>query len=338
MWFLLLLPILAWSQTDDVDVSAIQDLETLLPDHDIRQDAYRNIEFERKYRNFRHPIKKIELPEITSSGTLTAFLKAGTTVYRISDDKAFRTSKDIYLKMYSLQDEHEFHYLKNNDHTCTYRVHTNQITSVAHTIFLYESPTRYVPADPNMLKTVYDKKLRLVPEAAFYAGLVQASYIRDLFNDPKAKFGNMNQYGLHYFTEWKLPMKVGAAVHYERSSYDLSSGGNAFYQALSIGPQFRTNDFDLFETNWRLTTQIRVSPFAKLRSETVGGNIDFKFNSTDLMTTAEHPWVNRWGQFVIGAFHQAQWLNIKDQPRNISVRASNQTNQSFGLFLSQVFQ
>lgn len=337
MWFLLLLPILSWAQ-NDLDLSAIQDLESILPDHDIRQDAYRNIPFERKNRDFLPPVRKIELSEITSSGLRTAFLKKGTTVYGIEDNKPFKTSRDLYLKSFRVADEHEFHYLRNRNNSSTFKVHADNITLIEDTIALYEPPTKYTPAPPNMIRTEYDKKLKLVPEAAFYIGVVQGSYIRDLFNDSKARSGNMNQYGFHYFTEWKLPVKVGAAVHYERSSYGLTRGGNAFYEALSFGPQFRTEDFDLFETNWRLTTQIRVSPFAKIRSESVAGNVAFKFNSTDLMTTAEHPWSNRWGQFVVGGFHQMQWLNMKDQPRNVSVSSSNQINQGFGLFLSQVFQ
>lgn len=337
MWFIFLFPILAWSQSD-IDLSAIQDLESILPDQDIRQGTYRNIEFEKKNRDFRPPVRIVELAEIKSSPTRMAHLKAGTSLYRVDSNKPVKLTKEIYLRVFSLQDELEFVYIQNKDRTVTYKVHSDYVTRIEGAQSMYENPIFYTPADPDLIRSEYDKKLRLVPEAAFYAGLVQGSYIRDLFNDPKGRSGNMNQYGLHYFTQWKLPVKVGAAVHYERSSYNLARGGLAFYQSLSIGPQFRTKDFDLFETNWRLTTQIRVSPFSKLRGETVNGDVEFKFNSTDLMTTAEHPWKNRFGQFVIGAFHQAQWLNMKDQPQNVSVRASNQTNQSFGLFLAQVFQ
>ncbi len=337
MWFLLLLPLFAFAQ-NDIDVSAVQDLEDILPDNDIPRDAYRNIPFERKKRGFQPLVKKIGLEEIIASGTTESYLKAGSIIYRISDDKPFRTSKEMYLKMYKLEDEQEFRYLENNDKTCKYKVSSERITRIGDTIALYEPPTRFTPAPENIIRTEYDKKLKLVPEAAFYAGLVQSRYIRDLFNDQKARTGDTNQYAFHLFTEWKLPVKVGGSFHYERSSYNLSGNGLVFYESLSIGPQFRTQDFDLFETNWRLTTQIRVSPFAKLRGETVNGNINFKFNSTDLMSSVEHPWSNRFGQFVIGAFHQIQWLNIKDQPEIVSLRASNQTNQSFGLFLSQVFQ
>ena len=337
MWFFLFLPLLAFSQTD-IDLSAIENLEEILPDHDIRRDAYRDIEFERKNREFRHPIQEVPLEQIRESGLANAYLKEGTTLYRISDNKAFRISKGIYLKVFKLEDEQNFRYLRAEDRSMKYRVLSQNVYSIDQELALYEPPTRYTPAPKNIVRTEYDKKLKLVPEFAVYAGVVQGRFIRDLFNDPKARTGNTNQYGLHYFTDWNLPVKVGGAVHYERTSYHLDRDGLVFYESLSIGPQFRTQDFDLFETNWRLTTQIRVSPFAHLRGETSRGNVNFKFNSTDLMTTAEHPWNNRWGQFVIGAFHQAQWLNFKDQPEVVAVRASNQTNQSFGLFLSQVFQ
>jgi hypothetical protein len=337
MWFLLLLPILAFSQ-GEIDLSAVQNLEEILPDNDIPRDAYRNIPFEKKNRGFQPLVKKIGLEEILSSGTTYSYLKSGTTIYRISDNKPFITTKEMYLQMFRLQDEQGFRYLENNNQKCTYKVTSDNITRIGDTIALYEPPMRFTSAPENIIRTEYDRKLKLASEAAFYVGLVQSRYIRDLFNDPEARSGETNQYAFHLFTDWKLPVKVGGSVHYERSSFNLSGNGLVFYEALSIGPQFRTQDFELFETNWRLSTQIRVSPFAKLRGETVNGNVNFKFNSTDLMSSLEHPWSNRFGQFVIGGFHQIQWLNIKDQPEIVSLRASNQTNQSFGLFLSQVFQ
>ncbi len=336
MWIFLFLPLFAFAQSE-IDLSAIQNLEDILPDNDIPRDAYRNVEYEKKNRDFKPPTRIIPLQEILESGTEPAFIKAGTPVYRISDNKAMKTSKDIYLKMFLLEDEVGFRYLENKDGSMTYKASEQYVVSVAKELELYELPTRFKPST-NMVRTEYDKKLRLIPEGAVYAGFVQSRYMRDLFNDSKASTGSTNQYALHVFTDWKLPFKVGGSVHYERSSYHLTGGGLIFYEALSLGPQFRTSDFDLFETMWRLTTQIRVSPFAKLRGETVNGNVAFKFNSTDVMSTLEHPFDNRWGQFVLGAFHQIQWLNMKDQPEIVSVRANNQTNQSFGLFLSQVFK
>ncbi len=338
MWFLLLLPLLGFAQTTEIDVSAVQELEDILPDNDIPRDAYRNIPFERKNRGFRHPIRHVPFEEIKESGLGYAFIKKGSIVYRVTDDKPMRVTKDFYLKVYKQEDEMNFRYLQNKDGSCTLKANSNTVVSVEKELELYEPPTRYTPAPENIIRTEYDRKLKLSPEAAFYAGLVQSRYIRDLFNDEKARVGNTNQYAFHLFTNWKLPVKVGGSVHYERSSYNLTADGLVFYEAISLGPQFRTQDFDLFETNWRLSTQIRVSPFAKLRGETVNGNVNFKFNSTDLMSTVEHPWSNRFGQFVVGAYHQIQWLNIKDQPEIVSLRASNQTNQSFGVFLSQVFE
>ncbi len=337
MWiFLFLLPFFAFAQ-EELDLSAIQNLEDILPDNDIPRDAYRNVEYEKKNRDFRPPVRIIPLQEILESGAKEAFIKAGTVIYRISDNKAMRVSKDMYLRVFQLEDELGFRYFENKDGSMTYKASDKYVEPITEEISLYEPPSRFFTAK-TMVRSEYDKKLKLVPEGAVYAGFVQSRYMRDLFNDPKARTGSTNQYAFHLFTKWDLPFKVGGSVHYERSSYHLTGGGLIFYEAMSIGPQFRTSDFNLFETFWRITTQIRVSPFAKLRGETVNGNVAFKFNSTDVMSTFEHPFDNRWGQFVLGAFHQIQWLNMKDQPEIISVRANNQTNQSFGLFVSQVFQ
>lgn len=336
MWIFLLFPLLVFGQ-ENLDLSAIDDLEASLPDHEIRRDAYRNIPFERAKRNFRHPERKISLEEIRGSGTEPVYLKAGTILHRAKDDRAFRLPQDVFTRAFASPDEQGFKYITNKKQEVLFYVNEKDVEAVAQTSALFEPPLYYSPAI-NVVKTEYDKKLRLSPEAAVYVGVVQGQFIRDLFNDPEAKSGITNQYAFHYFTEWDLPLKVGASVHFERSSYKLARGGNVFYEALSFGPQFRTKDFEFFETNWRVTTQIRVSPFARLEGETTAGNVEFKFNSTDLMTTLEHPWENRWGQFVVGGFHQIQWLNLKDQPEIVSIRASNQTNQSFGLFLAQVFQ
>lgn len=280
----------------------------------------------------------VSIDEIKNSGVIRGHMKSGSTIIRLSDDKAFTTPKEIYVFRFALEDEHNFVYLKSNNNQIVYKVHSRNIEPIQQGFRLYEMPTSWSPAPENIIRTEYDKRLRMTPEAAVYVGYVQSGYVRDLFNDPKARAGAMNQYAFHYFTDWSLLFKIGGSLHYERSSFKLSGGGNVFYQAISIGPQFRTRDFEFFQTTWRLTTQIRVSPLGRMHGETTAGTVDFKFNVTDLMTTVEHPWSNGWGQFILGAFHQIQWLNMKDQPEIVSIRASNQTNQGLGLFLAQVFQ
>ena len=94
MWFILFLPIFAWAQSE-IDLSAIENLENILPDHDIKRDAYRDIEYERKNREFRHPIKAVELEEIQESGLMNAYIKSGTTLYRLKDNTPVKTTRDI---------------------------------------------------------------------------------------------------------------------------------------------------------------------------------------------------------------------------------------------------
>jgi hypothetical protein len=162
--------------------------------------------------------------------------------------------------------------------------------------------------------------------------------MKDLFNDENANSGVTNQYGVHVAADWNVPVKAGLVFHYEKSSYDLAGGGNVYYSCPSFGPQFKTKDLDFWGALIRFQTQFRVSPFARASAETTQGNVDFKFNSADLLVGAEHPIQNKLGEFVLGVYFQSQWLNIKDQPEIVSINASNEANKSFGLSFAQVFE
>ena len=162
--------------------------------------------------------------------------------------------------------------------------------------------------------------------------------MRDLFNDNKASSGLSTQYGIGFFADWKIPIKGGLAVHYEKTHYSLKGNGKVTYSSISFGPQFKTKELSLVNYPIHFLTQFRVGPFSRANAETTNGNVDFKFNSADFLFAAQHPIENRLGKFCVGVFFQSQWLNIKDQKEIVSLNTSNQTNKSFGLSLTQVFE
>lgn len=332
LWLLFSLSALA---QDDIDLSAIKKLDEELP---IVQHTESDITQRFENRRYRPPYRAIRIKEILASGTEYGSIQQGRKLIRISDGKAFEVSEDFFGKFYRLQDEQGFKYLQNNDGSCVYKINTRHVESIQKELALYEPPLRYTPAPTNIVKAEYDQKLKLLPEVSFYVGPVQGAYMKDLFNDNKASSGVSTQYGVHLATDWELPIKVGGVLHYEKSTFDLTGGGKINYSSFSFGPQFKSKDFDWAGYAIRFQTQFRVSPFARLDAETIYGNASFKFNSADVMLSAEHPVKNSWGEFVLGVFFQNQWLNIKDQPETVSIEASNATNKSFGLSFSQVFQ
>jgi hypothetical protein len=243
----------------------------------------------------------------------------------------------MYVKYFKLEDEHGYKYILNPDGSTSWRVKNGYISPLQEELSLYVPPVKYTPAPTNLVKTVYDKKLVIRPEFTFYTGVVQGDYMADLFEDDKAKSGMSNQYGLHFFTDWKIPIKEGAVVHYERASYKLGAGGQVQYYAWSIGPQIKTREFEIIGQPLRFNLMFRVSPMARAEAETQYGNGTFKFNSADLLAAMERPIHNRFGEFVLGLYYQSQWLNIKDQSMPVSLSSSNQTNKSIGISFGQVF-
>lgn len=335
LWFFLLLTSAAFAQ---MDLSAINELDEELPNYTDNKQSDEEIRIQRQSRHFRPPKRIIGMEEIKNSGTQMGAIQAGVPVRDLVTNKNFTISKPIFARYFNQEDEHGFKYIQNKSGTVTWRILSRFVEPIKEEIALYVPPLRYTPAPDNIIRAEYDKKLNLSPEVSFYAGVVQGDFMKDLFNDNKAKSGLSNQYGLHFFTQWKLPIKAGAVVHFEKASYRLDNGGQVLYQAPSIGPQFKTKEFEFFGHPIRFQTQFRFSPFARASADTVAGKVDYDFNSSDLLVSAERPIKNRFGEFVLGFYFQSQWLNLKNQTGSVNVKATNETNKSFGLSLAQVFE
>jgi hypothetical protein len=335
MWWLLLLTTAVYAQRED-ELKAIRSLKDELPEYDI-QESLKGSSTGFRSRGYRPPQRKISYTEIKASGTGKGAIPKNAPLIRLSDNTIVQIPELIYVDFYRLQDELGFKYLINKTGEVVYKVSGELVSDIKHELALYEPPLRYTPAPKNIVRAEYDRELKLIPEASFYAGLVSGDYMRDLFNDTAARFGISNQYGAHLFTKWRLPIKTGAVIHYEKTGYRLENGGKLTYSALSFGPQFKTKTFDIYGEPFLFQCQFRVSPFARAQAELPNNNLTFKFNSADLLLAAEHPVPNFLGVMSVGLYYQSQWLNIKDQPEFVSINATNETNQSFGLYLSQAF-
>lgn len=334
IWLLVLLTIPAFAQTD---LSAIQDLDDELPNYQNYKQSDEEIEFQRQNRRYRPPYRIIKQDEIEKSGIASGAIRAGAYLRDIKTNKLLKVTKPIYVEYFRQEDEQGFKYLQSKNGEVKYKVLSDSVEPIKEELNLYVPPHTYTPAPENIVRTEYDKKLSIPPEFSFYAGTVRGDFMKDLFEDNKARSGISNQYGLHFFTDWKLPIKAGAVIHYEKSSYQLDNGGKVVYSSPSLGPQFKTKDFEIFSNPIRFQAQFRVSPFATARAETVNGNVSLKFNSADFLVSIERPIENRFGQFVLGLYSQTQWLNLRQQP-SANLHATNETNKSIGLSFAQVFQ
>lgn len=329
-WMLLLLTPVAFAQTE-VELKAIQDLNEDLPTFS-EQRSSEETTVDRRSGKYLPPKQIVSMEKILASGTQMGAVTNGVPVRNLQENKDYILSRRTFVRYFNLEDENGFKYIQNKNGTVTWRILSNYVEPIKEELAMYEPPLKYTPAPDNIVRAEYDKKLSIPPEVSFYAGAAQGDYMADLFNDSEASSGVTTQYGLHFFTQWKLPIKAGAVLHYEQTSYN---GGKIKYSSPSIGPQFKTKDFEILGQPLRFQTQFRVSSLAKVLAE---GNVTYKFNSADLLSSVERPFKNSLGEFVVGVFYQAQWLNLKDQSGTVHLKASNETNKSIGLSLAQVFE
>ncbi len=330
----LLLALFTTKAFAQIDVSPIRKFEEELPNFENFKQSDEEINIDRRSGKHVPPVRVIPLTEITKSGTQMGSVLAGVPFHNLTSDKNYKTSKQVYIRYFNLEDENGFKYIQNKDGTVTWRILSRFVEPIKEELALYVPPLKYTPAPDNIVRAEYDTKLSLRPEVTFLAGIVQGDFMQDLFNDPEAKSGSSTQYGVHLFTQWKLPIKAGAVFHYEKTTYKLSNGSQLIYSSPSFGPQFKTKEFEVFTHPLRFQTQFRISPFARAASD----EVTYKFNSADLLASFERPVKNRWGEFVVGLYFQSQWLNLKDQSGDVKVQASNKTNKSIGLSFAQVFQ
>lgn len=321
-----------------LDLSVIKELDEELPNFTNYKQSDEEIEIKRQNRRFSPPGRKVTLEEIRESGTSLGALNKGAVLLNLKTKKSYTVTEHTYIKYFNLQDEHGFKYILSNDGGVVWRIRDDHVEPIKQELALYEPPLTYTPAPENIVRADYDKKLNVIPEFSFSTAFVSGDFMKDLFNDNKARSGTSNQYGIHFFTDWKLPVKAGAVLRYERATYKLSNGSKILYSSPSFGPQIKSKEFDFAGHPVRFQMQFRVSPFARAAAENSGGEVLFKFNSADLLVSIERPIQNRLGHFVLGMFFQNQWLNLKDQVSEVDVQASNETNKSLGISLAQVFE
>jgi len=329
-----LLPLFTTTAFAQIDVSPIKNFEEELPNFENFKQSDEEINIDRQSGKHVPPVRVIPLEEIMKSGTQMGSVLSGVPFHNLESDKNFKTSKQVFIRYYNLEDENGFKYIQNKNGTVTWRILSRFVEPIKEELSLYVPPLKYTPAPDNIVRAEYDTKLSIPPEVTFLAGIVQGDFMQDLFNDKKAKSGSTTQYGVHLFTQWKLPIKAGAVFHYEKATFNLTNGSQVIYSSPSFGPQFKTKDFEVFTHPVRFQTQFRISPFARATSD----DVSYKFNSADFLSSIERPIKNSWGEFVVGLYFQAQWLNLKDQSEDVEVKASNKTNKSIGLSFSQVFQ
>ncbi len=333
---LLILPLHLVAQ-DEIDLSTIEELEQNLPDYKTSDTDDQSAQIRRaQERRYRPPRQIIHMSEIEVSGVEYGSIRPGIPVTNVKTNSTKIISRPIYVKSYRLPDENGFRYLINKDGETVFKVSVEHFDPIKEETTLYVPPTKYQPVLVHKNISDYDTKLRVVPEVGGGADIVSSSFVSDILNDSEANFGYSSRVFANIYTDWKLPVRVGATAHFERSFYKVS-GGKAETSAFSFGPLARSKNFSIGETEFRLMGQFRLSPFSSMNYENSIGSGTFKFTTYAVMAAIEFPIQNFIGEFTIAPYYQQQWFTLKDQQEIVKLESKTNSNASFGLMLSQAF-
>lgn len=328
----LFIPILSAYAVETTDLSALQKLDDELPAYQTEDATSGN----RRHRYY-PPNKKIHWDEIEESGFELISILAGKTLIKLETNQSMPVEKSFYAKVYRRPDEFGFKYVINKDGSLTYKIHESNINIITQEVALYEPPAQYQVETLVIPKNKYDKTLTLLPEAVLSAGVVNGKFMADLLDNNNANKGYSTQIGGNLVAKWKYPLRIGAALRYENAQYNTGYAGGLKYSAFSFGPLFRSKDLGSDTFAFRIQTQYRISPWARATTSNIENNT-YQFNSSDWLTSIDHPIKNRWGEFVLGLYVQYQWLSLKNQKIPVELNGTNLANQSLGVNFSQVFE
>lgn len=335
--FLILISLLSpqtlWAE--DLDLSAIKELEQKLPKFKQSEIDQTEQNFRAQNRRYQPSRKIVTFEEIKKSPLLEGSLNSGVPVVELETNTAYNLPRAIYVKYHRLPDEFGNLYLVTNDFKVTHKVSSDYLSPVEIDLAMNPKP-RYFSEAPVLKLREVDTLLKLDHEVFAQLGFNQGSYFKDLSGRAMSS-GDTILAGYQFITNWKLSLKLGAHLKYEKSSFLAKDGTTMTYTSPTIGVTLRTRNFNLEEIPVRFQTMFGLSPFSRLVVLASDKSSEFKFNSFDINNSLQFPLENFWGEWSLGIFHQAQWLNIKSQSDEASLKATNRINTSFGLSLSQVF-
>jgi len=334
--YLFILPLALHAQ-DEIDLSTIEELEQNLPSYQSAEvdDLSTNIRSAQE-RRYRPPRQVIHMSEIENSGTEFGSISAGIPITNVKTNTTQVVSRPIFVKAYRVSDENGFRYLINKNGNVDYKVAVEYFNPTKQETAMFVPPTRYKAITERKSFLDYDGKLVIRPEVGAGADMVSSSFVADILNDTSANQGYSSRFFVNAMTQWKLPVKIGATVHFERSFYKVDTG-NAQTSTLSFGPMIRSRDFSIGNTPIRMMGQLRLSPFSSMNYETANGSGSFKFNTYAALAGVEFPTKNFLGEFTFSVYYQQQWFNLKNQVEEVKLKSNTSSNKSLGLMISQVF-
>src|SRR5690606_4864302 len=96
-----------------IDVTPIRKFEEELPNFESFKESDEEINIQRRDGKYTPPVRIISLDEIKSSGTQMGSVLTGVPFHNLENDKNYKTTKQVFIRYFNLEDENGFKYIQN---------------------------------------------------------------------------------------------------------------------------------------------------------------------------------------------------------------------------------
>lgn len=304
-----LLSISSFAQ-ESPDLSVIEELQ------DRKEKALEDIVEPRKNEldKFEKFALKVQVGDIIDSGTYRGHISKGAKLVKLSTDEQQELPEDIYVRAYSLPDKQGYVYLEGKKGEPIYKTMGHNVTNVEQVLKMKEPPPYWQPVVRKKPKDVDEHSFPIYTELALHLGLSSPKFTKDLVNDDTNNPGVAVRYEVQAYSPFSMPFSVGLNLMAETTNGNLGSQSESYAgSALSIGPIFKSKEFQFLDYTLMATIGARTSIFARIKETRPEGEASYRLNQTTLFFGLQRNINLKFGELTIGANFQRQWAKAKSE-------------------------
>ena len=312
----------------DVDAKFIQEFqENLNSDiESVIQEVDKNNQ--RRYTQNELKAYELQLKEISESPIRLYQVMRGTNLIRISDNIVVYTTKHITVRAHTLTDQYHNKYIVDKSGKPVFRVHYNQLSSIAEVTNLHRAPYYYQELPKKIKVKKKDRKLSYELNFNLHTGLNSPNYSKDLMDNPKS-FAPLYRFEMSWISQNNFLLRPGLSLMYETISGQFETSGNYQFKSLSIGPVFTTKPL---WKNITLSFQARLSLYSQLELTKLQQSKELELKETAALISLEKDYkTNSLGHISFGLNFQRKWIDANAGDVILEVNNNSEYDDSIAI-------
>ncbi|MBD65341.1 MAG: hypothetical protein CME62_09040 [Halobacteriovoraceae bacterium] len=283
---------------------------------------------ESRYTIYQIEALRVQLKDIAASPTKFAYIRKGTKVIGLKDNKAYFLPKGITVKAHSLADANNFRYITNKDNEIAYKVYFSEISNINTVTQMYKKPHSFTRITQKPKSDSFDGKLKTSLKFNLHTGFTVTRFTKDIVPDADDAAPLLRLEG-SWLSRFDLPLRVGLTGMYESMTGTIKGGGKFTSKILSFGPTIIKEGFI---DQYNFIFMPRISIAGNLTESTSEDSRSYAISDTSVLLGVEKLIHNKnLGTFVLGANFQRKWLRAKGQVGGFDISSNVSYDDSLAL-------